>query len=231
MKTLSRPRCSPDRGFTLIELLVVVTAVLLSMAVGFARLQEARRSSARNPLQCQQNLHQISMALFDFAEAHADRLPWEVSVKEGGSQEAIVTGQATPHFRALTNSIRNARVLLCPMDPIRHRGTTIATFDDAAISYFVNVSSRLTQKNAILAGDRTLSLTDDPSTGALAIQSNSPLQWVNPTTEQSGHQTLDTHETTGNLLFANGSLMETRSVQLQRLLRSLGKEEQQLILP
>lgn len=218
-------------GFTLLEVCAVASCVLLLLIVGLSFLWQTQRNSGRNPLQCQQNLKQIGVALQEFKADHGERYPWEVPFSEGGSLEALPGGQATPHFRSLTNNIRNARVFLCPMDPIRKRGAVLATLDDSSISYFVNASANAGPKNQILAGDRTISPTDDPTTGELNVVAQSQLQWALPAPEETGHTTIDTQERTGNLLFNNGSLIEATTPQLQRILRSLGTATNRFILP
>ncbi len=210
---------------------VVLATLLLLTGVGLSRLREAQKAARGNPLQCQQNLQQIWMAFQDFATDHAGRLPWQVSMREGGSLESIPGGQAAPHFRSLTNTLRNARVLLCPVDPIRHRKATISTLEDSAISYFVNVSATLGARNQVLAGDRTLSPTPDATTGEIWVDGRSELQWASPTPGAPGHQTWEAGEQTGNLLFNSGTLMETTSPQLQRVVRSIGVRTNHFILP
>lgn len=222
---------SPVAGFTVLELGVTVVAVILVGMVALARLREMRQGAERNPLQCQENLRFIALALQDFSNDHADRFPWEVSQHEGGSLEAIPSGQAAPHFRALTNTIRNTRTLLCPMDSMRYRGATLTSLDDSAISYFVNISARRGSKNTVLAGDRTISTTEDNTTGEIGVSSKSPLQWTRPAPDENGHQEIRTGETTGNLILNNGSLMETTSFQLQRVIRALGTNTHRFILP
>jgi hypothetical protein len=210
---------------------VVATALLLLVGLALSKLWETSRTTRRNPLQCQQNLQQIGVALNDFVSEHGGRYPWQVPMAEGGSLEAVAGGQASPHFRCLTNTVRNARVFLCPMDPIRHRGATILTLEDSAISYFLNVSAQPQMRNAILAGDRTLSPGPDTSTGELTVTREVDLQWAAPAPDEPGHQTYDTRELTGNLLFSSGTLMETTSSQLRRVVRSLGSTPQHIILP
>ena len=140
-------------------------------------------------------------------------------------------GQAAPHFQTLTNTLRNARVFLCPLDPVRRRGATITTLEDSAVSYFVNVSARLNSHNMILAGDRTISPTLDPMTGEMRVDGESELQWAMPTPEAPGHQLLDTQQLTGNLLFNGGTLLETTSPQLRRVIRSIGTNTSHFVLP
>lgn len=173
----------------------------------------------------------IGQALSDFNADHADKMPWELPMAEGGSREAIPTTQATPHFRALTNFIRNTRVLVCPMDPIRHRGTSLASMDDSALSYFLNVSATTHGRNVVLTGDRTISPTSDTTTGEILVTAATPVQWTHPVPDERGHTIPGAAEPSGNLLFNNNSFIETSTLQLQRVVRSFGTNGQRLILP
>lgn len=219
-------------GFTLLELCVVVLAIAGLTAWALTRLHESNLRNRKNPLQCQDNLKFIGVALFDFANEHEEKFPWEVPASKGGSREALASGQAAPHFLCLTNTLRNTRVFLCPMDPMRHRATKLERLEDSAISYFLNVAAVANGRNVILAGDRTLSPGDDCTTGELTVSSQSGLKWTYSSPDEPGHATLDTHEPTGNLLFNNSSLIETTTPQLNRLLRtSLGTNIHRFILP
>ncbi len=225
------PFKGPLGGFTLLELSFVILTVGLLILFGIMRLNEMRRFNTRNPLQCQQNLKWIGVALSEFQRDHGDKLPWQVPQKEGGSQEFIPSTQVAPHFRTLTNFIRNTRILACPMDPIRNRKADLASMDDSALSYFLNVNARHDQKNAILTGDRTLSPNSDSTTGELKLEKGQTLQWTYPVPDEPGHVLLGTTEPTGNLLFSNGSLLETTTPQLQRVLQSCGTNSQVFMLP
>ena len=215
----------------MIELCIVVGTLGLLVFFGIARIQEMRRLNTKNPLQCQQNLKWIGQAISDFNVDHADKMPWELPMSEGGSAEAIPTTQATPHFKTLTNFLRNTRVLVCPMDPVRHRGTTLVTLDDSALSYFVNVSATTQAHTPVLAGDRTVSTTSDTTTGEVDVNGSTPTQWTHPIADAPGHAMPGSPEPTGNLLFGNGSLLETTTLQLQRVTRSFGTNMQRFILP
>lgn len=221
----------PPAGFTILELCLTVGLLVVVGMIAIARLQDLRRDHARNPVECQENLRFIGMALVDFATEHEGHLPWEVSARGGGSLEAIPTGQAAPHFRALTNTIRNTRTLLCPMDPVRFRGARLENIDDSAISYFVNISARQNSKTTILAGDRTLSPGEDTTTGEISVGTKSTLRWTRPAPDQTGHVEIGGGDATGNLLFGNNTLMETTSFQLERIVRSFGTNAQRFVLP
>jgi len=64
---------SNKKGFTLIELLVVISVVAIMMAVSMPALSRTKRSGQTGA--CRNNLHQIGMMCFNYANDHDDIMP------------------------------------------------------------------------------------------------------------------------------------------------------------
>jgi prepilin-type N-terminal cleavage/methylation domain-containing protein/prepilin-type processing-associated H-X9-DG protein len=206
---MNNPRVTGGRttGFTLVELLCVIGIIALLAALLLPALSKGK-DRAKLAV-CQNNLSQIGIAFHSFAHDHNSKFPMETPLAEGGTKELMQNGYlvngefyyAYRNFLVLADPLQTPRMLVCPTDT-REAATNFTSFKNDYLSYFVGGGADYNQPDTVLAGDRNLAGSGSTS---LFITSERTLQW-------SGLM----HQYKGNLLYADGHVVETRSVRVAR---------------
>jgi prepilin-type processing-associated H-X9-DG protein len=176
----------------LIELLVVVAIIGILAAILLPAVTRATLKARQT--QCLNNLRQVGLAMQSFAHDHRDRFPMQVPMADGGSAEANIEFLAAntnlsfspSHFRALSNDLGSARVLVCPADKAV-RAASFAALGRTNVSYWANYRAKLGEASEILVGDRNLTNSSVVNAGTLEVGFNNSLH---------GHR--------GNVAFADG---------------------------
>ena len=180
-------------GFTRTELLVVVAVLfLLALVLVGWRVHEQPKTRARV---CVENLKQIGTAFRVWPPASGSEYPMAVATNSGGSMEYILTGETFRHFLAMTNELRNPRLLVCPADNRQAVASFSAGLANTNISYFVGVDAEEVRPQMLLSGDRAITNSAPQSTRLLTITTNDPAGWSR-----------SVHLAGGNILSADGSV-------------------------
>lgn len=121
-----QPRDFKRRGFTLIELLVVIAVISLMAAFLFPAFGRARENSKRTV--CQNNLHQLGLAMLQYTQDFDERLPGIIHGSDGATREGgwiyfdAFGGGGNAAFDvkrgSLFSYVKNDQIYVCPTDDI-----------------------------------------------------------------------------------------------------------------
>jgi prepilin-type N-terminal cleavage/methylation domain-containing protein len=200
---IQQPAQRPS-AFSLIELLTVlgISGILASLLL--AGVSSAKSKSRQTA--CLNNLHQIGLGYTGFALDHEGKYPMDVPERLGGSLEYNPTNliENTPfsrdfhHFQALSNEVPNVKAMVCPADRTRRPAQNYQIFTNANLSYWVNTKAQPHATLSTLAGDWNVynTVTNSNDIDHLAF-------------------TRDLHRRKGSVLFADGRVEITRSLDVE----------------
>lgn len=231
MKTEANRR-KRSAGITMLEALFVGACVAgLVVFVMLPSMAQTKRYSPR--IKCVSNLKQVGLAFRIFANDNDQRYPFfakgaiepHTGTKVSGNPETV---QAWMHFQVLSNEISSTRVLVCPSD--RNRWWNSATNllsgteslsdrskRDLALSYFVGLHADEAKPDAVLSGDRNISL----STNGLLFSSHRAGGAI-PVPDRalwSRRNEKEFHKSGANIGLADGSVRQVGSKALQDQLK------------
>jgi prepilin-type processing-associated H-X9-DG protein len=218
-----KPRCSNQRikAMTLVEVLVVIAVLFILAAIILPQL--ADRHNNKSPrIECVNNLMQIGLAYRIWEGDHNDKYPMQVSVTNGGAAELIATGNVVACFQVMSNELSTPRILVCPADDKSVWATNFTTdFSSKNISYFVGLDADQTHPQRILSGDDNFEIGGVPvKSGLFGISTNTRIAWTSAR-----------HKYAGNIGFADGSVQEVTTGDLQNALRQTGLATNRLAIP
>ena len=223
-------------AFTLIDLLVFVGCLAVLAVIVLPAL--ARRNHSCMRINCVNNLKQIGLSYRTWALDNQDKYPMQVSVTNGGTMELVNSGPAFVHYLVMSNELSTPKILICPQDgdPNRTSATTFSQplgpqsgsippqvpfTNDNYLSYFVGVDANQDLPNALLSGDRNLSVDRIPVTrGMQRVWTNSTVTWVKPA-----------HDGKGNICMADGSVQQIKNSGFRAVLSHSGMSTNRLIIP
>ena len=191
-------------AFSLLELLTVIGIIGILASLLLAGVSSAKAKSRQTA--CLNNLHQIGLGFTGFALDHEGKYPMDIPERLGGSLEYTQTNIIgnTPfsrdfhHFQTLSNEVPNVKVMVCPADRTRRPAQNYATFTNANLSYWVNTKAQPHATLSTLAGDWNVynTVTNSNNIDHLAF-------------------TPDLHRRKGSVLFADGRVEITRSLDVE----------------
>jgi prepilin-type processing-associated H-X9-DG protein len=111
--------------------------------------------------------------------------------------------------------------LRCPADTPWVWATNFSVLNNSNISYFVGLDAKEAQPQLFLSGDDNFAISGVPvKSGLLQLWTNTPIAW-----------TKERHKHTGNILFADGSVVQTDDKSLVEKLQATGPATNRLAIP
>jgi len=135
IKTRVITKSKQSAGFTLVEILIVVAVIGLLSALLLPAFSRARETARRTS--CAGNLHQIGLALRQYATDYNNRYPVRYADSGLDSRKNNWRVQLFPYAR-------NAEVFRCPSNPNNNQSATVTTPAngvDINVSYACNYNS------------------------------------------------------------------------------------------
>ncbi|HSY43338.1 MAG TPA: hypothetical protein VK811_05465 [Candidatus Acidoferrum sp.] len=195
------------RAFTRRDLIVIIAMLALLVAMLIPILAAAKRRDSR--LNCISNLKQVNLALRIWEGDNHNQYPMMVPATNGGAMEWIAAGNIAACFQVMSNELSTPKILICPLDRKHVPATNWTTdFNNSHISYFLNPDASEAYPQEIMIGDDNLAIDGVPVKSGLVLLS--PIAGISWTTERHGR--------VGNLGFADGSVAEESSSDLQNAL-------------
>jgi hypothetical protein len=213
-----------SKAFTRTDLLTILGLLVVCGAAANQIMMRLDPRTRGDTLTCQANLAKVGRGFHLWAADHGDRLPALVSSNEGGLFGVYLAHNAWYHYAWISNELATSKVLVCPADTntLRRaadfsaspdRGFLHPNFRGNALSYMVGLHPQFYMPGSLVSADRNI----EPLVGSAAcsyagLQGTQVLQTSPGSTGISWGRGI--HIARGNLLFMDGSVQETTSLQL-----------------
>jgi prepilin-type processing-associated H-X9-DG protein len=206
-------------AFTLIEVIIVVAVLITAAMVFLPTIMRPPRGTGSR-INCVNNLKQLGLAYKIWELDNGDRLPFHVSVTNGGAMEPAMAGNPALVFEVMSNELSTPKILLCPRDGIRRAATNFLTLRSTNLSYFVGLEATNTAPSAFISGDRNLTNAGGVKGGVLLASTNDPVSW-----------TAALHQNSGNIGLADGSVQQFSTKLLHQAIANSGFPTNRLLMP
>lgn len=185
---------------------LVAIAIIGILSMGIFVANRGRMNSQSRRVGCISNLKQIGLAFRMRSGDQSDTFPFIRNASDGGTREAVSSGQTFRHFIAISNDLNTPKVLTCPSDVNRRRTLNWSEFGPTNLSYFVGVLADESKPNTLLSGDRNI--VGGKNVGANTLEFEKPIADWND----------QMHHFEGNIGLGDGSAHQVTSEILRKWL-------------
>ena len=207
-------RTTDENGaFTLLELLLVILVLIILAAMLLPANSGAHNRDRVKRINCVNNLKQIGVAFRVWGGDNGDKFPMEISATNHDAMNLITAGKAYVFWQIMSNELGTPKILYCTADTPKAAATNFTTgFNDASISYFLNLDGNQSSPQMILTGDDNLALNNVPArTGILTLLTNSSVAWTSAR-----------HKFAGNIGIADSSVQQVNTPGLSSAISNAG---------
>lgn len=189
-----------SKGFSLLEVSVILAIVTLLSVLLFSALSRAKAKA--NLIKCRNQLKSTALSFKMFAGDSGGLFPFAVTNSPAYQDSTNVW----THFQTISNELGSPKILICPADLTRLNSGAktftanpdgLATLQNKALSFFINVDGNETNALNVLIGDRNLLAGNKQVTSntQLSLPGTAMLQWGT-----------DIHGSIGNVALCDGSV-------------------------
>ncbi len=200
-------RCSKP-GFTLVGLLVIIAVLAILAAMLLPALAAAKRKAQR--VNCVNNLKQSGLAFRIWEGDNNDKMPMDVPMANGGTEEFDTGAGTFRHFQVMSNELSTPKILVCPADT-RVAAANFVHLNNQNVSYFVGLDAQEVYPRRFLDGDRNLTADNEPENGILKLVPGQRVSWTEAI-----------HVNQGNIGLSDGSVQQTSNTGLRKALKDSG---------
>ncbi len=219
-----KPRVSHQKtaAMTLTEVLVVICVIAVLFVLVAVLLPATSGPGPTMRSRCVQNLKQIGLSYWVWADDHNGKYPMEISITNGGTMELNNGSSALATFLVMSNELSTPKVLVCPADTGRVAATNFTTSLSAKnVSYFVGLDADKGHPQVFLSGDDNFTVGGVPvKSGLLEFSTNTPITWAD-----------SYHEECGNIGLVDGSVKMVSLQSLPQVIQNTGVATNRLAIP